>query len=344
MTRLTAVSLFSGCGGFDLGAQVAGVKVLWANDIDKAAATAYAAALPTVEFVNGDIRSVKEFPRADVLIGCYPCTGFSLGARRRWRSQEERDLKSNHNNYLYRQFLRALRYVQPNYFFVENVRGLVTAEDGWFLDRQIDGFRRHGYRVRRQILDAKDYGVPQSRRRLFIVGVRAGGGALDYEFPRPQDESAMARGLATLRDAIWDMKRWPRGEYFDYAFHGHYLTRQRKRGWDEPSFTVVADLHHVALHPMGRPMKYLGKDRWSLQDGPNRRLSWRECARLQGLPEQPFEAVQAGNGATLDGYQTLRHRYRVIGNAVPPALAAALVRPVVLFEAARTKEKRAGQR
>jgi len=125
--KLTAVSLFSGCGGFDVGAQRADVEIIWANDINPHAAAAYHSLLPTVPFTTGDISVVKEFPKADILIGCYPCTGFSEASRRRWHTQAERDLHARKDNYLYKEFLRALRQVQPRYLFVENVRGMVSA-------------------------------------------------------------------------------------------------------------------------------------------------------------------------------------------------------------------------
>ena len=93
---LTAVSLFSGCGGFDWGAAQAGVKIIWANDCDPAAAAAYRSLFPAVKFHEGDIREVEEFPKADVLIGCYPCTGFSEAAKRNTpHSNKERDLREN---------------------------------------------------------------------------------------------------------------------------------------------------------------------------------------------------------------------------------------------------------
>src|SRR5687767_5631634 len=78
--QLTAVSLFSGCGGFDWGAVTAGVKIIWANDCDKYAAAAYKSLFPDVPFHEGDISEVEKFPEADILIGCYPCTGFSEAA------------------------------------------------------------------------------------------------------------------------------------------------------------------------------------------------------------------------------------------------------------------------
>ena len=319
--KLAVVSIFSGCGGFDLGAKHAGLKIIWANDIDPFAEEAYKTLLPEVDFVSGDIRNIREFPQAEVLIGCYPCTGFSLGARRRWRNLQERNLRANKDNFLYREFLRALRQIQPKYFFVENVKGMISAEDGWFFERQLNGFRRHGYKVKWAMLNARDFGVAQSRKRIFIVGVRNERGAMAYEFPQPTHGPNGILRYVTLRDVIWDMERWPCGEYFDYPFHGHYLTRNRKPSWDDLSYTIVADAHHVPLHPMGKPMKFVAKDTWAMQGNSNRRLSWRECSLIQGLPQQAFSKF------------SLAYKYRIIGNSVPPNLAKALIEPVAKFEA-----------
>ncbi len=321
--KLTAVSLFSGCGGFDWGAKQAGVEIIWANDIAHDAENVYRALLPEVEFAPGDVRSIKEFPKADILIGCYPCTGFSLGARRRWHDLAERNLRDNKNNFLYQEFLRALRQVQPKYLFVENVKGMISAEEGWFFEKQINGFRRQGYAVKWAALNAADYGVPQSRKRIFIVGIKTEKECCDYVFPKPTHGPMGKKPHVTLREAIGALERWPHEEYFEYPFHGHYLTRNRKRGWDEPSFTIVADAHHVPLHPMGRPMKFIKKDKWALQGRANRRLSWRECAVIQDLPPRIFTAIR------------LVDSYRLIGNAVPPALGRVLLEPIVSFENAK---------
>jgi DNA (cytosine-5)-methyltransferase 1 len=320
MTRkLQAVSLFSGCGGFDLGASQAGIEIIWANDIYKPAAAAYRSLLPNVEFHQGDIRDIKAFPRADVLIGCYPCTGFSLGARRRSRDQQTKNLRENTNNFLYREFMRVLRQVKPLFLFVENVGGMASAESGWFLQRQFEGFRRCGYKVTSASLNAVDFGIAQDRRRLFLVGVRRDISDFQYEFPLPSHGPSGLHPRSVLQDVIANFDEWPIGDFFDRPFHGHYLTRNRKRSWEQPSYTIVANAHHVPLHPMGEPMKYVGKDKWELQGNRNRRLSWIECARIQGLPDQ---VAPTGN---------LAGKYRVIGNAVPPALGKAIVSAVVNY-------------
>ena len=318
--KLTAVSLFSGCGGFDYGASRAGVEIVWANDVDPYAAAAYQAVFPNVRFELDDIRNISHFPKADVLIGCYPCTGLSVAARRRWKDSPTRNLDLVDGNFLYWNFLRALSQIRPRYFFVENVVGMITADKGWFFDEQIRRFRQQRYKVKYALLDASDFGVAQTRRRVFIVGVRRDIRDFEYEFPKPTHGPDCRKPHKVLRDAIGSMKAWPDDDYFDYPFHGHYLTRNRKRSWHERSYTIVANGHHVPLHPMGKPMRFIKKDTWELQGRANRRLSWRECAKIQGLISK---AVPSGD---------LMDKYRVIGNAVPPAFGKALLKPIVAFE------------
>lgn len=320
--EITAVSLFSGCGGFDWGAQRAGVKVIWANDVDRYASRVYQTLFPDVEFHHRDIRKIENFPKADILIGCYPCTGFSQAARRRDKHLNARNLKSNENNFLYKEFLRALQQVEPRYLFVENVSGMMTADDGWFLEQQLKSFENAGYRMKQQYLMAADFGVPQQRRRLFLVGVRKDiVEKFDYTFPEATHGGPGQPKQITLRRAIGHMPTPDPDELFSGPFTGHYLTRQRKKGWDDVSYTIVANNAHVPLHPSGWRMKPGGKDVYHLQGSVNRRLSWRECAVIQGLPHELFPADVP-----------LRSMYRVVGNAVPPTFGQALLTPVIDFE------------
>lgn len=318
--KLSAVSLFSGCGGFDWGAHQAGVELIWANDINPHSAYAYNSLFPDTEFHLNDISEITLFPEADILIGCYPCTGFSVAARRRWRNRNQRDLKKNKTNYLYMEFLRALKVIKPKYLFVENVRGMKSANGGWFLEEQLDGFRECGYTVADpQVLDASSFGVAQNRKRIFIVGIR-NDIEYSYIYPTPTHGHCQTNSILTLSDVIGDMDLWPTGEFFDYEFHGHYLTRNRKRRWSEPSYTIVADAHHIPLHPMGEPMKFVKKDTWQLQGHKNRRLSWRECAAIQDLPSH------------IDISGSIMDKYKVVGNSVPPKLGYHLLKSVVEYE------------
>ena len=318
---LTAVSLFSGCGGFDWGLQQAGVDIIWANDIDKYAASAYKTILPDVPFCLSDISEIESFPKADILIGCYPCTGFSVAARRRWKDREERNLLETKGNFLYLEFLRALKQVKPKYFFVENVSGMVSAMDGWFFQQQLEGFRGLGYNPQAKLLKAIEYGLAQDRKRIFIVGIRKDiCNDFQYNFPEPTHGPNTNNEYITIRDIIGHMELWPNNSYPTLPYHGHYLTRNRKRAWEQQSFTIVANLSHVPLHPMGLPMRYITKDTWELQGHENRRLSWQECRALQSLPD------------TLMPEGPLSAKYKVIGNAVPPIYASTIVAPVIAFE------------
>jgi DNA (cytosine-5)-methyltransferase 1 len=323
--QLTAVSLFSGCGGFDYGASTAGVKIIWANDVDKYAALAYQSLLPEVKFTCQDVRKIEEFPQADILIGCYPCTGFSLAARRRWHERTERDLKDIDGNFLYREFIRAIDYVQPKYLFIENVGGMTSAEGGWFFEQQLEGLRKKGYVMKHDTLRAESFGLAQTRKRVFLVGVREdiADTGFEYSFPIPTHGENLLP-IRTMHDAIYGIKSNDLTDVCRNPFHGHYLTRNRKRGWHEPSYTIVANACHIPLHPSGDSMVYVSKDKWALQGSINRRLSWQECAALQGFPVDSFSIDFA-----------LTHKYKVIGNAVPPHFGYAIVRSVVEYETGR---------
>jgi len=320
MKRLTAVSLFSGCGGFDLGVSNCGVDMIWANDIDYHAASAYRSLFPDVEFVHDDIRNISIIPTADVLIGCYPCTGFSEAARRKWKNRESRDLMLNPMNFLFREFLRAIDLVKPKFIFIENVRGMLSASDGYFINEQIEGIKSLGFRnVKFKLLSAEKFGVSQSRKRVFIVGTHKSVKDFEYNFPKETHGNKCENQIVTLEDVIGEMPSWPEGEFSETKFHGHYLTRNRKRNWNQPSFTVVAQSNHIPLHPMGESMVKIGDDNWELRGNENRRLSWKECAAIQGLP------------LSIDIDGNLNAKYKVIGNSVPPKLAEAVAKPVIEF-------------
>lgn len=324
---LTAVSLFSGCGGFDFGATQAGINVIWANDVDKHAALAYKSLMPGVEFVRGDVRKVESFPQADILIGCYPCTGFSLAARRNWHERQDRDLKEMDGNFLYREFIRAIDYVKPKYLFIENVGGMTSAEGGWFFEQQLQGLRDKGFIMQHATLQAEGFGLAQTRRRVFLVGIREdiAEAGFTYVFPAPTHGNAEdLLPIRTMADALKGIVSDEEADVCRNSYHGHYLTRNRKRNWNQPSFTIVANACHVPLHPGGEPMVRMGIDHWALQGSTNRRLSWRECAALQGFPVEK-----------LNTESPLTQKYKVIGNAVPPHFGYAIVRPVVEHELGR---------
>lgn len=302
----TAVSLFSGCGGSDFGLHQAGFDVLLANDVLKYAAEVYRHNLPATDFRIGDVSQIKVFPQSDLLIGCYPCQGFSQGGVR------EPDRKIN---YLYREFDRALRTIRPRAFVVENVSGMQRANFAHLLNNQITRFRLAGYRVKWDVLNAVDYGLAQERKRIFIVGIRSDIDA-DYSFPQPAFGPATDKSFQTQRDVIANLPVWPVGEFCTTPFHWYYLSRDRRRSWDEPSKTIVSNHRHIGLHPNSPELVKLRHNVWRFADDrPARRLSFREAARLQGFGET-FEFPDT---------MAMPMKFKVIGNAVPPPLFQSVV-------------------
>lgn len=307
-TRMpTAVSLFTGCGGSDAGLEKAGISVLMANDILPYARDVYIANRAQTDYRLESVSEIKSFPNADLLVGCYPCQGFSQGGVR----EPGRNI-----NRLYIEFARALRVIKPRAFVVENVSGMVRANYKHLLKNQLATFRRAGYRVKCEVLNAANFGVAQERKRIFIVGVRSD---LDfsYEFPTPTHGEGCELPYVTIRDAIGDMPAWPEGEFYARDFHWYYLSRDRRRDWSEPSKTIVANARHMPLHPLSPVLKKIEHNVWRFEtDDPARRFSYREAARLQGFGDLVFPDTKRGS---------LDMRYTVVGNAVPPPLFEAVV-------------------
>lgn len=339
--RLTGVSLFSGCGGLDLGAQRAGVDVIYATDCMPEAADALAQLLPDTDFELADIRRLHGFPSADVLLGGYPCQPFSVGGPR----SPSQDARAG----LYREFARALGVVQPLYFVAENVVGMARRRpDGrrW-LDEHLKLFSEvgpYGYELTCEIVNAADYGAPQRRRRIVIVGVRSDQGQR-FEFPRPTHSIRPKQEVKPWQshgDALAGMPLDPVGEYYaldeDRNWPWYYMSRNRKAPWAQPSFTILANARHATLHPASPSMEMVWsnlsdgwKQRWCFTENYEhldghperpalavpRRLSWRECAVLQTFPHY-FEPSGS-----------LAQKYHQVGNAVPPMLAEAIITALV---------------
>ena len=239
---------------------------------------------------------------------------------------------------LYKYACKVLNYFEPEFFVAENVVGLKQVAGGKFLQEQIEVFSKsgsHGYNISWAILNAADYGVPQRRKRLFIVGVRKDLG-LKYNFPSPTH--GKANGLLPYTshgEVIKDLPLWPEGEFYERpdeegTFSWYYMSRNRKAAWDAPAYTVVANWRHITLHPASPVMKLTWSDlkngfkqRWDFSDeyehlknNPGRavlekarRLSWRECARIQTFPKD------------FEPYGDVQSKLTQIGNAVPPELA-----------------------
>ena len=297
--RPKVVSLFTGCGGSDAGLIAAGYEIVFANDNSQYAKDMYEANLPDTKYECKDIRTIKSFPAADLLVGCYPCQGFSQGGAR---------VSGKKINYLYREFDRALRQIRPRAFVVENVRGMQRSDFAHLLRSQLVRFRMAGYAVDHKVLDAAGYGVPQHRRRIFIVGVRSDLG-VRFAFPAPTHTGREDAKFRTVRDALKGMRKWPEGEFLDHDFHWHYMSRDRRCDWLSPSKTILANARHMPLHPMSPKLIKLETDKWTWSSSlPRRRFSYPEAARLQGFNKSWVFPEQG----------SLMQKYRAIGNAVPP--------------------------
>jgi DNA (cytosine-5)-methyltransferase 1 len=303
----TAVSLFSGCGGSDTGAHRAGFNILMANDILPYAREVYLANLPETDYKLCDVSQIDSFPSADVLLGCYPCQGFSQGGVRD---------PSRNINYLYREFDRALRKIKPKAFIVENVSGMSRSNFQHLLNNQLVRFRLAGYRVEWGVLDARNYGVPQERKRLFIVGIRSDIG-IQPRLPEPTHGFGTDKPYVTIREALKGLPLWPDGGYYDYDFHWYYLSRNRYRGWNEQSKTIVSNPRHTPLHPASPQLVKHAHNDWRFErPGPSRRFTYVEASRLQGFSKK----MRFPECPSLD------MKFRVVGNAVPPQLFEAVAK------------------
>ena len=333
--EIKVLSLFSGCGGMDFGVEAAGGHVIFSNDILADACKTLEKYFPGADIRNADISGIQAFPDADVVVGGYPCQSFSMAGNR--------DPKKDERTNLYKQFLRVVGIVSPKYFVAENVSGLKALSNGTFLKEQLDAYEKAGYSVQYKLLNARDYGVPQSRKRLFIVGVRKDLNQI-FEFPKETHgkttkESGLRLPYASHGDAIKDLPLWPESEFYhrpnDPAgpFSWYYMSRNRKAKWADPAFTVVANWRHITLHPASPVMTLTWsnladgwKQRWDFSDqyehleghpkreklNEPRRLSWRECALIQSF-HADFSPV-----GEVDS------KFTQIGNAVPPKLAEAI--------------------
>ena len=177
-------SLFSGCGGLDLGFIQAGFKVVWANDFFKEAVETYKSNIGN-EIIYGDITKISsnEIPNEfDILLGGFPCQGFSVANTKRSMKDER--------NFLYKELLRLIIDKQPKFFVAENVKGILSIQKGEVIKMIINDFKDLGYKVNYRLLKASDYGVPQNRERVVIIGNRLG-----LENPYPEITHGLGNDL-----------------------------------------------------------------------------------------------------------------------------------------------------
>ncbi len=299
---LRVVSLFSGAGGLDIGFENAGFKTIWANDIDKDSCETHRM-WSQAQVICQDIKDIDpdDVPDCDIVIGGFPCQGFSLAGPRKIDDKR---------NALYKFFVSILEHKQPKVFVAENVKGILTLGNGKIIEAILQDFSDRGYNVIPTLVNAADYGVPQDRFRVIMVGWRKDLHVTDWSFPKP------IATKTTLKEALSGLPPPKPEEICTAPYSSRYMSRNRRRAWHEQSFTIPAMAKQVALWPGSPAMYKNGSDNWSFGDGRSRRLSWREAAAIQTFPK---EMAFAGNLTSI---------YKQIGNAVPVKLAEAVAKSI----------------
>ena len=299
-SKIRVASLFAGCGGLDYGFHNnTRYTHVFVNDFDEEACKSYEKNFKITP-TCGDIKEIETLPDCDLLIGGFPCQGFSM-------ANPYRDEKDERND-LYLEILRLLKLKQPKYFLLENVKGLLnmggydTKEDkkkqtGKVMKVILNDLKNCGYNVKFKLFDIKEYNVPQKRQRVIIIGVRSDI-LFDAKWPEP------SKKILTLKDAIGDLPIEYKadiqhvGTKHKCAVTGYLGNRELK--WDEPSPTITG-----RGGGSGGPV---------IHNHPSlkRRLTVRECARIQTFPDS-FEFVGS-----------ISSMYKQLGNAVPCKFAECL--------------------
>lgn len=316
------ISLFSGCGGLDKGFEKAGFKTIWANEFDKNIWATFEANFPDTPLDHRSLTDVtaNEIPDCDGMIGGPPCQSWSeAGAGRGINDQRGQ---------LFYDYIRILKAKQPKFFLCENVSGILSSRHHDAFSGFLSEFEKAGYNVSWKLLNANDYDVPEDRERVIIVGYRKDLGKT-FVHPEPYAHKP------TLREAIGDLPeavpalphnkanpdlKIPNHEYMTGGFSPMFMSRNRVRSWDEPSFTIQAGGRQAPIHPKAPKMVKVDQNKQIFAPGHEneyRRLSVRECARIQTFPDD-FKYI----------YTDVSIGYKVIGNAVPVNLAKAMAEQI----------------
>ncbi len=320
---MKVVSLFSGCGGLDLGFKRAGFDIVWANEYDPTIWDTFLYNFPHTILDKRSIIEVasREIPDADGIIGGPPCQSWSeAGAGRGINDKRGK---------LFYDYIRLLKEKQPRFFLAENVSGILHPAHSQAFSAILKEFGNAGYEISQELLNAHDYGVPQDRLRVIIVGYHK---MLDkkFIFPSPQAYKPV------LRDVIYDLRlakpagegnktngeqlEIPNHEYMTGGFSTIYMSRNRVRSWDEPSFTIQAGGRHAPIHPQAPKMRFVEQNKRVFVPGQEkkyRRFSVRECARIQTFPDD-----------FIFKYNHIADGYKMVGNAVPVNFALHLAQKI----------------
>lgn len=327
---MNVISFFAGCGGLDLGFEQAGFRVVWANEFDPLCRATYIRNHPNTEFVLEDICKIASdtIPDCDGFIGGPPCQSWSVGGKQKGLD----DVRGQ----LFLKYIELINVKKPNFFVIENVKGMLDDRFKNVFKDFLTQLNDAGYNVQWALLDAVNYRIPQNRERVFFVGFRKDLN-VSFSFPIPTCDKPI-----TLEQAIGDITEMPNflsngkikdtskkvdknNQYSNHdvlatKFGSFYYRGNRRRGWQQPSFTINATADFAPLHPSSPKMMYYGHGNWNFQKiklDKYRRMSVRECARIQTFPDNfIFE------------YENVKDAYKMIGNAVPPRLGYEIAKSI----------------
>lgn len=320
------ISLFSGCGGLDLGFKNAGFNIVWANDYATSVWETYSSNHKGTFLSKEKIQNISspKLPNQIIgIIGGPPCQSWSVAG--------EANGLNDPRGKLFFEYIRILKDKNPLFFLAENVPGMLLDKHKKEFNTIIWHFRNAGYSVTVNTLNSIDFNVPQNRERVFFIGYRKDIG-LKFNI-----EKALKNKLITVKDSIFDLKDsalpglpenktngdkcfYPNHEFYIGGFSYIFMSRNRVLEWSGPSYTIQADGRQISIHPNAPKMVKIKKDVMIFVPGQEnlyRRLSVRECARIQTFPDN-----------FIFNYTTINSAYRMIGNAVPVNLAEAIAKKI----------------
>lgn len=325
---MKVVSFFAGAGGLDLGFEQAGFDVIWANEFDKEIWSTYQKNHKNTILDKRNIINIpsEEVPDCDGIIGGPPCQSWSEAGSKKGISDKR--------GQLFFEFMRILADKKPKFFLAENVSGMLLSTHKEALENIKIMFQEIGYDLSFEMLNVSNYGIPQDRKRVFFVGYRKDL-IKKYKFPKPNflvQKNTLDKVIYDLKDSVLPAKEGnltnggqciiPNHEYMIGGFSSIFMSRNRVRSWDEVSFTIQAGGRHAPIHPQAPKMELVGKDKREFVKGKEdlyRRLSVRECARIQTFPDD-----------FIFDYKNITAGYKMIGNAVPVEMAKILANEIFL--------------
>lgn len=358
---MNVIDLFAGVGGLSTGFRKAGYNIVLANEIDESIAKSYMKNHPETLMINDDIKNIlpkldKLDKKIDVIIGGPPCQGFSM-AGARIRENKSSQFLDDPRNYLFRNYFQIVQKVEPMYFVMENVPGMLSMKDGRIIEEieklftDSKNFKNGKYYIYKRIVNAHDYGVPQERHRLIIMGSKK---KVDFDKIFEIVRNKMVKDglieMHTIGDAISDLNFLESGEgKFEstYKFKAQSKYQEERRAGSSKLYNHVATKHNkVAVDRIsrltqgGRRLDLAeGKQIKSVHSGAYGRMRWDEPAKTiitrfdtpsSGVYIHPEmnRTITPREAARLQSFDDSYVFYgskssiiKQIGNAVPPLLA-----------------------